>query len=959
MIEIAKRKASSLFKPPDRVIILNAVDKCHHIISEASHLLKAYYLHHFENSENPLALESCLELDETLLEVCCLVVAHEKLQIRKIKDKQPNTTNTDKLEAAEKRKEAAKQTKNRKKRLYDEITSLYNSHFPGAVKPKTATPTSTSSLESDHIKRAANADKVAKKTKQAYELVQANAKRLHIQAITVLASIDYSNETEIKKVKNLVKKAAKLTRRAKKADVLANLAAQEAVKATKEKKLAEAKEVEVEAKEVEVEIAEAEAEDEEAKDKKTNKKEAKLSMSHILQYSIAQTITAYNNNVWMHFPKYVKKVLTCTLFCNRVQASSDKITKEEKKQFRAVAAKACNHILYGEGEEWTKGEDVKMLANQFSHLVPNLPTPTTNRLYDMKARPWRYLQYMVWMNRHLENTMTPLQEKFSKMCKLYSPISLISTFIPNHIRLDTSGLAQLLMNQKRIVEFVNFYEIKTGIKLQMTSKADMLSSYSKLTGVVAATAKDEALYATTLWTYLCDFTNYKDVLSSKRKSEEVWVFDNAIVTDGYSASFQITKEANLQRKHMFKQTEEKKKLKDEKQRLKAEKQRLKAAKQKKKKSKDTEASSSNEGDGSGLPGYLDDAFISWWKQTPENYYRHLSADPGKTDLGDYTDGFTNLKYRKARRDCDTFANTRKNTSLQKRHKAKVKGIFGNLNNPSVHDYESIYMSENSKKSCVLEKFMKYWKSRQAIVNLENNLYKKAYFRNIKFTVHVKQKSSESKIIDKIQKLFLNKSIGQKKRNQKHDLLPIHKPVPYWLRTGEISRATQCMLDNRENASQCQEILMGYGNWGRSPNLCGSAPTPGIGLRRRIHKHLHTATVDEGYTSKPCPCCGKDLTYPQVGKAHVSKHHLQRCINEACPCSWWNRNTTGSHNILRRFIEKSLCQKASLGIKAPGVSHSVTASEDSSLEKLQLFKCRQQSCPVVYQPIPTRKWTNCK
>ena len=38
-----------------------------------------------------------------------------------------------------------------------------------------------------------------------------------------------------------------------------------------------------------------------------------MSLSHIIAYSIDQTMTAYKNNVWMHYPKYVKKWLYCCL----------------------------------------------------------------------------------------------------------------------------------------------------------------------------------------------------------------------------------------------------------------------------------------------------------------------------------------------------------------------------------------------------------------------------------------------------------------------------------------------------------------------------------------------------------------------------------------------------------------------------------------------------------------------
>ena len=101
-----------------------------------------------------------------------------------------------------------------------------------------------------------------------------------------------------------------------------------------------------------------------------------------------------------------------------------------------------------------------------------------------------------------------------------------------------------------------------------------------------------------------------------------------------------------------------------------------------------------------------------------------------------------------------------------------------------------------------------------------------------------------------------------------------------------------------------KIAIGWGDWGLNPNLNHSAPTPGIGLRRRDAKHFWlTFTVPERNTSKTCPCCRTvGLMNPKVGKQSIEKHHLLRCPNEACQCRWWDRNIAGYFNILYRAYE---------------------------------------------------------
>jgi hypothetical protein len=99
-----------------------------------------------------------------------------------------------------------------------------------------------------------------------------------------------------------------------------------------------------------------------------------------------------------------------------------------------------------------------------------------------------------------------------------------------------------------------------------------------------------------------------------------------------------------------------------------------------------------------------------------------------------------------------------------------------------------------------------------------------------------------------------------------------------------------------------EFIIGYGNWGKNPNLKNNDPTPGIGLRRKLHKKIKTVTVQEHNTSNTNPCTRekKGMENPLVGKHAIQKHHLLRCTNEKSSCRWWNRNVVGSFNILYNF-----------------------------------------------------------
>ena len=110
----------------------------------------------------------------------------------------------------------------------------------------------------------------------------------------------------------------------------------------------------------------------------------------------------------------------------------------------------------------------------------------------------------------------------------------------------------------------------------------------------------------------------------------------------------------------------------------------------------------------------------------------------------------------------------------------------------------------------------------------------------------------------------------------------------------------------------------YGNWGRNPNLRNQPPSPGIGLRHRVHSRFGTLTVHEAMTSSVCPCCeSRGLEHPRSrwrkrvraveegqeehgGEEYerVEVHHLLRCPNEQCAHRWWNRDQLGALNIMK-------------------------------------------------------------
>lgn len=97
-----------------------------------------------------------------------------------------------------------------------------------------------------------------------------------------------------------------------------------------------------------------------------------------------------------------------------------------------------------------------------------------------------------------------------------------------------------------------------------------------------------------------------------------------------------------------------------------------------------------------------------------------------------------------------------------------------------------------------------------------------------------------------------------------------------------------------------------GNWGRNPNLKHSPPTPGIGLRRRIHAHIQTITTPEHHTSDTCFDCEHRDRHMEQHKYDAHGNHLRevlrllRCTNATCS-RWWNRDVMGALNIGKQSV----------------------------------------------------------
>lgn len=548
---------------------------------------------------------------------------------------------------------------------------------------------------------------------------------------------------------------------------------------------------------------------------------SKYSLSHILAYSIDNLLTAYNNNIEQHFVKYPKRFIWCDLVQNGYDA-------KEAKQF---ANNITNHIMYDiPVHEDVLEESIDLMV--YKELFPNKTKEEKNHGYNMAINPWLYLFKMVSINRCLEIGFPELN---TKMTKLFNPLPMHSSFIPMHIRLDTSGLVQLLMTKELITDFKDDYWFEHKVHLQVSNKADMLSSFEKIFGRKPRDDKEGADFATSIWYYLTHLKTCRQSkeLQQQRKNGKSYTFDNAVITDGISISFQIIETENAGRKTFNNP----------------------------KKTKKTESKVTNE-------------FIN--VADYDKCYEHkkmISDDPGKKDIGMFTDGFNTVRYTKAQRDQDTLLHARQKATLKLRKKQKIE------------NYETTILNQTPKNTCFAKNFQQYCNARKEFASQFLEVYGHPMFRQHKFLVYTKVKSSEMKCMNAIVEKFKDPvNLDSPKIQSKHC-------TDYHMKLNAIK---ECRGPN--------DFIIAWGNWGRNPNIKNNAPSPGIGIRRRFHSFFETITVPENGTSQGCPCCKTEKSLKKVTINNIERHHLLRCTNDNCESRLWNRNVAGAFNILERCFQ---------------------------------------------------------
>lgn len=559
------------------------------------------------------------------------------------------------------------------------------------------------------------------------------------------------------------------------------------------------------------------------------------SLSYILNRRIEMFETSYLNNVIFNFDKYVKRFIRYE-FGNKTPTTVNTI--------KYLFPRSCSkHESCECGKTPCPSESQEFVNTHFGYLQHK-------KFQDIKELvekdPWFYLNKMVGMNRLFED----IEATREKKKKLYSPLSIIRSFVPSHIHLDTPGLLQLLVTDATVLNDLKvFYKQETSLELKCKGKVDVCSSYEKLTGDKDPDGEKGAEHFTTMWKFFCRFEDprYKELLSTTRKSSKgelvEWAFNNFISTDGVSMSAVLCK-------------------KSEKRIQEYNSKRKKATLFKKREFQNIQGLESTK-----MVEILD-----------TKKYLVISIDPGKNNIITASNGQETFKY----------------TSKQRQKDMKLKKR-AEKHNQKVNELPALYredLATTNSSSCYPQNFCEYVKRKfQGYENVKQ-LYEDSSFRSTKFLAHVLSHASEDKMI----------------HNFKTWIQKLHKEVKkgrQWLQdAGHADETMKKILANALN-DHYKKVVLFYGTWGQNPNLKNSAPTPGVGLKRKLAKLFEVIEVGEWMTSQTCPCCRqRNLEHPQFEDKRYKgpRHQLLRCKNADCNCKWWSRDNLGAFNILYKGIE---------------------------------------------------------
>ena len=450
-------------------------------------------------------------------------------------------------------------------------------------------------------------------------------------------------------------------------------------------------------------------------------------LSQILNSMATDMITNIENNIKLHFFKYVKKFVNSS-FRNINNTILENTEKGNKIEIR----KKLNKELYEIKEDLLNNT---LLSNSKYHIWINqhrnniFPVDFTNSYeFDIQNNPQKYFKSMIYMCLEIEKIGTASYQFFP----------LRTDIIPKYIPIDTKSLIEIYIRENKNELLNNIEDNKISI-----------------------------------WN---NFFNLNDSIFEQSN----YIFDYKIYTDCYSVSIQMLdkdkvenekkKKENMKNKrrenrintkdmtqedkefYKIKQKEEKKKI-EEKYKLELKEKKDKAKQEFNKLSKEEQQKIKEEIKKNIKENKLNNGIdFKYLEELNDNEIDEIKnnnwivIDPGKKTL----------LYMKDKKGKILKYTNRKHVRETKRIKyQKLLQNYRNKNNISEIENE---LSNYNSKSCNLEKFKEYILNKNRINKVLFEEYNKEIFRKYKWYGYINRKKADISLIREIKKEFGKKSI---------------------------------------------------------------------------------------------------------------------------------------------------------------------------------------------------------
>lgn len=555
------------------------------------------------------------------------------------------------------------------------------------------------------------------------------------------------------------------------------------------------------------------------------------SLSHMLAGTAKTYVTSLLSNIRLHFVKYVERTISELLKRQvaRIHGCQEfrLLPRKQRSKWNRRLRQAANDVIYHRHGATMRSDGwVKRWVEQHRHRFVPTLPPKVKTMDVDLTNSKRPYDYLPFMVK-----MNRCLEALG--VKLLSPLPLSTSLIPAFYRIDTASLQHVLMDKKRIDYFKTWHLRHYLRPLHVTSKADLSSSTSKLLGVDEVSAEDEAAFKDAQWRLVGKWDR-KDLRSLMPATPRAVQGGRDHAVEEWAFGHSIITDGYSMYLTLTSGDRGRKSFNPRG----AGKLRSKQQAQE-------------------FPELTPKTRAEFMHLLNDAMYKLVAGDPGKVNNLALADGARrergnahSMRYTAAqrRKESGEVAAARKGERIKRTTRVYVPFTTTSgrrLSCPSVLEVETQYLRACNSKSCFPSAFAKYVRRHLAAEQALEAFYRHKNWRSARMTTKMRRRRSELAFVQRIKEKF-----------------------------GEDGK----------------QLVIFYGSWGRHPNLKNQAPSPGIGLRRLIHRYIPTITVAEWYTSSRCASC-----FGEVQEACASRG-LRACGAKNCATQYWDRDVMGALNI---------------------------------------------------------------